>query len=140
LTGTGLPPDIHQLHGVYGPNVTWQQVLLGNFNADNTHIADFSGTSPINPDSHIGTIYAYDITFTGAAPGATFPVPINIDGAYSPYGPNDKAPFSHTARGSFGGPGGLTPHSIPEPSTMAITVLGSLGLLGYNLRRRMAKK
>jgi hypothetical protein len=139
-TGTGQPPDIHQPHGIYGPNVTWHQILLGNFTADNTHIADFSGTSPINPGSHIGTIFAYDITFTGAAPGATFPNPVNIDGAFSPYGANDKAPFSHTARGSFGGPGGVFPPSpVPEPSTMAIAVLGTLGFVGFNIRR-MAKK
>jgi hypothetical protein len=136
-TGTGTPTGLPS-HGVYGPGVTWHEVLLGNFSADNVHIADFSGTSPINPGPHFGTIYAYDITFTGGSNGGN-PIPINIDGSFAPFHADDKAPFSHTARGQFGGPGGVSPHSIPEPSTMAIAVLGSLGFLGYSLRRRKVK-
>jgi len=135
-TGNGTTPTGQAPHGIYGSGVSWQEEKLGSFNLTNATIADFSGTSPINPDTgQLGTIYAYDITFTGSS--VSTPIPINIDAGYSPFGNNDKAPYSHTARGLFGGPGGVfPPSSTPEPSTLAIAGLGAVGFVGYQMRRR----
>jgi hypothetical protein len=138
-SGTGTTPAGQSPHGIYGSGVSWTSWGLGTFDANNTAIADFSGTSPINPETGnhatMGTIYAYDIKFTGAAVSTT--IPINIDAGFSPYGNDDKAPYSHTARGGFGGPGGIQgPNPIPEPSTMLIAAVGAMGFVGYGMRRR----
>jgi hypothetical protein len=143
-TGNGTTPPSQSPHGIYGGGVSWQEEKLGSFNLDNTTIADFSGTSPINPDTgKSGTIYAYDIKFTGSS--VSTPVPLNIDAGYfftdKKGDPADGfAPYSHTARGAFGGPGGVfPPQATPEPSTLAIAGLGAIGFVGYQIRRRWGR-
>ena len=130
-TGVGTTPNGLDPHGVYGPGTSWQEFKLGDFSSPpgtTVNIADFSGTSPINPDSHTGIIYAYTVSFKGT-PGV--PEAVNIDATLG--GGSDKAPYSHTARGL------ATPDAVPEPSTITLALTGLIPL-GVVWRRRSRRR
>jgi hypothetical protein len=133
-TGVGTTPPGLSPHGVYGSGTSWQEFKLGNFSSPpgtTVNIADFSGTSPINPDSDTGIIYGYTVAFNGV-PGVG--VPVNIDATSG--GGSDFAPYSHSARGT-GTPD--APPAAPEPSTIALALTGLIPL-GVVWRRRSRRR
>ncbi len=116
-------------HGEYGPGIVWQEFLLGNFDLNDSPIADFSpvgGPSTIpTPTSKLGQINVYEVWLD--IPNA-HDVRLHFDLYNHILGTNRGvfAPFSHDADG--------TTRYVPGPS--ALVGLCSMGLTALGLFRR----
>lgn len=127
----GPPDNLKPLpaHGEYGSGIVWQEFLLGDFDLNDSPIADFSpvgGTSTIPaPTSKFGQINVYEVWLD--IPSA-HDVRLHFDLYNHILGTNRGifAPFSHDADG--------TTRYVPGPS--AIVGLCSMGLTALGLFRR----
>ena len=122
IMGDGQPLPSH---GSFGPDVWWQEYLLGDFTLTDSPIADFIDAFPTAPATTGGQISVYEIQTAG------FTGTLHFD-LYDHYYARHKikavfAPFSHDAE--------LNP--IPEPGTMAL--VGSV-LVASVARRYRARK
>ena len=138
-------------HGVFGPDKSWQEFLLGDFTLTDSTVADFilpddfSGTEPFDISDIAdtfdlsGQINAYEVT----AFAAGVPVPsgtvLHFD-LYDNVQTKNKvkatfAPFSHDADAEA--------HIIPEPASFVVWFLIGLSWAGsawrYQYRRRWKK-
>lgn len=127
----GPPENLKPLpaHGEYGPGIVWQEFLLGDFNLNDSPIADFSpvggpGTIP-DPTSKLGQINVYEVWL--GIPNA-HGVRLHFDLYNHILGTNRGvfAPFSHDADG--------TGRFVPGPSVLV--GLCSMGLTALGLFRR----
>ncbi len=124
-TGKSLPT-----HGVFGPNTTWQEFLLGDFNLNDSPVADFIDSFPTSFVAGASQINVYDVT-----------VPVGYHGAVLHFDAYDHvearngaifAPFSHDGQA----PGGQE-NIVPEPSSIvSLLSMGALGLAAAWRRRR----
>jgi hypothetical protein len=119
--GSDLPS-----HGIYGSGVEWQEFALGDFNLNDSPIADFIGdfpTSGIKDDSAQINVYEIDLS------GAEW---FHFDLYNSTQSPMRAvfAPFSHD-----GGTDGNGPPPVPEPGTVALVGLGLLAAAVYSRKR-----
>jgi hypothetical protein len=76
-------------------------------------------------------------TLTAAPNGSTATTTVPTLG--SPYALVETLTVSFTAGGSLNSSTTTTLTTTPEPSTMTLAAIGSIALLGYNLRRRKAR-
>jgi hypothetical protein len=109
------------------------------------------GGSPLSPGTGTkidGTITSTGITSNGV--GGTYQFPNNGNSTTTTFtnsglfsltqlltltlGASDGAQITITTQAN-----GSAPAAVPEPSTMAIAALGTLGFVGYGLRRRKAR-
>ncbi len=155
LDGTILPQlsDGKDLpsHGVFGPDKSWQEFLLGDFALTDSTVADFilpddfSGTEPFDISDIAdtfdlkGQINAYEVTaLVGGAPAPSGTV-LHFD-LYDNVQTKNKvkatfAPFSHDADAEA--------HIIPEPASFIVWFLIGLSWAGsawtHQYRRRWKK-
>lgn len=118
-------------HGIYGAGTSWKEWALGDFALTDSPIEDFITSFPTAPAVTEGQINVYSVSVTGYTN-------VHFD-AYNHVGGETHAkyvfaPFSHDGEGSGGG---VPPASIPEPTTLLLSIMGLLALVGF--RRRSVK-
>lgn len=117
-------------HGVYGAGVDWQEFMLGDFNQQDSQMADFINSVPTAESSpqQWGQINVYEITVTGTD-WVHFDLYDHIESASRGRIKYVFAPFSHDAEGMGVPDGGMT------------LVLLGIGLAGLAVasRQRAAK-
>ncbi|HUG92592.1 MAG TPA: choice-of-anchor N protein [Planctomycetaceae bacterium] len=135
-------------HGVYGTNsdgtvkTYWQEFALGDFTLTDSHIGDFIKSFPeaenLYPDA--GQINVYEVrveTLNPATPTVQlhFDLYDTIQAENTALAKSVFAPFSHDAEG------GIVTTLVPEPSSLALTLIGALGCgaVAARRKRRLAK-
>lgn len=114
-------------HGIYGPGISWESYLLGDFTLTDSPIGDYA--SAACPDGlctypDLGQINAYIVKINGYSR-------VHFDTFDSIEGANHSrfAPFSHDAEGV-----------TPEPGTLSLLGLGLLGLAAKQLNGKDKRK
>jgi hypothetical protein len=141
--GTTVPPTgtaNYSISGTGGPPYNT------NGATDNASFTGTVGSTTLTPTSN-GTISGSSTTGTNAyvfTPTTSTPQIVNLgSAAYSigesitvTLGAGDKAQFTETIGVA---PNAVPPPGTPEPSTLALAGLGTLGFVAYGLRRRKAR-
>lgn len=131
--GSSLPP-----HDEYGTGKTWQEFSIGNFDLTDSEIEDFITSAPMASGETEGQINVYDVSITSSS---SEPFSVHFD-LYNHYEAQNGfqyrfAPFSHDSEGDGSGDDEPAPGDIvPEPTSMLLLMVGSLGMAGYGYRRR----
>lgn len=108
-------------HGGFGPGIDWQEFLLGDFDQNDSPIADFSDHLPSPNTKKLGQINVYDISVN-----STKSVTLHFD-VYDHYYAKNKvkcvfAPFSHDGDGTL--------VAVPAPAGAFLVLMG-LSLVGW---------
>jgi hypothetical protein len=121
LYGGGSLPS----HGIFGAGTDWQEFMLGDFDLEDSPMADFIDLFPSAPLTATGQINVYEVSVSGTD-RVHFDLYNHVEGETHA----SFAPFSHDSEG-----GGTPP--VPEPGTLAMLGLGLSGV-AYKLRRKKA--
>jgi hypothetical protein len=133
-----VPPPALAMASIFSPSVT------SGINLSTSSYQSYADHSPtLNSNGYTpsaGATTTGPQTLTAAPNGST--ATTSVTSLSSPYS------LIETLTVNFGTSGGtlnssttttLTATPTPEPSTMTLAAIGSIGLLGYNLRRRKAR-
>ena len=131
-SGKSLPT-----HGIFGPDTTWQEFLLGDFSLADSPVADFINVFPSDPERIYGSggqINVYDVFVPAGYSGAV----LHFD-AYDHIEARNGAtfsPFSHDGQA----PGGQE-NIVPEPSAILLwSGLMVMGLMAARLRPKAERR
>ena len=128
-SGTYPVTDYYAIHGA-GYTLTGNQSNFPNHTSNiNIDGVDYGIVNGVSSGTKVNKSPLVDNSMTFVMGGYTGQSITDVVVQYGTgIGPNEKAPFIP-----------LPVNAVPEPSTMVIAALGTLGFLGYGLRKRMAK-